>query len=90
MYYDTIQVGPYISFLKKYRILVLTTIFLLGLLAFSSINPNLFSSDERIWLQDSVELERTHNYHLESKHVTKISFHINSFDAKKLEKTKRT
>jgi len=88
MYYDTPQVGPYISFLKKYRIVVLTTIFLLGLLAFASINPNLFSSDERIWLQDSVELERTHEYHLESKHVTKISFHTESFDAKNLKRLK--
>jgi len=88
MYYDTPNVSPYIRFLNKRRVLVIISIFILGVLAFFSINPNLFSSDERIWLQDSVELERTEGYHLESQHVTKVSFHVDDFTPVYMEKLK--
>lgn len=88
MYYDTPNVSPFINFLKKYRIGVILTVFILGFFAFVSINPNLFSSDERIWLQDSIELERTHNQNLQSQHVTKISFHVKDISESQIQKLK--
>jgi hypothetical protein len=84
MYYDTPSVGPYIDFLRKNRIVIIAFTFALAVLSFALINPNLFSSDERIWLQDSLELERTKEQDLESKHVTKISLHVPSIDAESI------
>lgn len=81
MYYDTPSVGRYINFLTKYRILVIGFAFILAIGAFAVINTNLFSSDERIWLQDSLELKRTQSKDLELKHVTKISLHVQHIDA---------
>ncbi|HIC43468.1 MAG TPA: hypothetical protein EYO73_03990 [Sulfurimonas sp.] len=88
MYYDMQNLSPYITFLKNYRIFVILFIFLLGLFAFISINPSLFSSDERIWLQDSIELERTKDKNLESQYVTKISLHTAGFDVSSVQELK--
>ena len=88
MYYETPKLNPYVSFIKKYRLFLISFIFLLGIFAFFSINPSLFSSDERIWLQDSLELERTENNNLESQHVSKITFHVNSFELEDIKKLK--
>lgn len=76
MYYDTPSVGRYINFLTKNRIYIILFSLILAITAFIVINPSLFSSDERIWLQDSLELKRTHAQDLESKHVSKISLHV--------------
>lgn len=84
MYYDTPSVGPYIDFLRKNRVFIIAFTFALAALSFVFINPNLFSSDERIWLQDSMELERTKGQDLESKHVTKISLHVSSIDTESI------
>ena len=89
MYYDTPTVGPYIDFLRKNRVLIIAITFALAILSFVFINPNLFSSDERIWLQDSLELERTKGQDLESKHVTKISLHVPSIDTESINTFKR-
>lgn len=88
MYYNTPAVGPYIHFLTKNRILIIVFTFVLAAFAFIFINPNLFSSDERIWLQDSLELERTQGQALESKHVTKISLHVPAINQESIEKFK--
>ncbi len=88
MYYDTPVLSPYISFLKKNRTWIIFASFALGLMAFLSINPALFGSDERIWLQDSMELERTQQKQLESQHVTKISLHLDRFDASTITRLK--
>jgi hypothetical protein len=56
MYYDTPVVGRYITAIKKYRIYFILASFILAFVAFWSINPQLFSTDERVWLQDSLEL----------------------------------
>jgi len=88
MYYDTPNVSSYIRFLSKYRIGIILAIFILGFFAFISINPNLFSSDERVWLQDSIELERTHNKNLQSQHVTKISLAVKEINAKEIQRLK--
>jgi len=81
MYYDTPSVGKYIGFLKKNRIyiMLLNLIFALG--AFSLIDSTLFSSDEGVWLQDSLELKRIQSKDLESLHVTKVSLNVANFDA---------
>jgi len=89
MYYDTPNLSPYVSFIKKNRLIIIMFIFILGLGAFLSINTNLFSSDERIWLQDSLELKRTENNNLESKYVSKISLHINNFDTDDIDTLKK-
>jgi predicted RND superfamily exporter protein len=81
MYYDTPSVGPYINFLTKYRFLLIAFIFALGSGALLLINPSLFSSDERIWLQDSAELKRTQSQELALKYVTKITLHVPYIDA---------
>ncbi|MDF1880451.1 hypothetical protein JHD50_03885 [Sulfurimonas sp. MAG313] len=88
MYYDTPNLSAYVIFIKKNRFLMILFIFLLGILAFFSINPNLFSSDARIWLQDSLELERTENNNLQSQHVSKIILHIKDFDTNEIKKFK--
>jgi hypothetical protein len=81
MYYDTPSVGSYINFLTKYRFLLIAFIFALGSGALLLINPSLFSSDERIWLQDSAELKRTQSQELALKYVTKITLHVPRIDA---------
>jgi len=81
MYYDTPAVGKYINFLISKRNYIIVASVILAFFAFVFINPNLFSSDERVWLQDSLELKRTQSKELESQHVTKISLHTSSFDA---------
>lgn len=88
MYYDTPNVSSYISFIKKNRIILILIVFVFAMLAFVSINPNLFSSDERIWLQDSIELERTQSKQLESQHVSKISLHTQGFNTKSIKELK--
>jgi len=80
MYYDTPSVGKYISFLKRKRIYIMLFSLILALVSVSFINTKLFSSDEGVWLQDSVELKRTQSQDLQSKFVTKISLHVPSFD----------
>ncbi|PHR55099.1 MAG: hypothetical protein COA44_11245 [Arcobacter sp.] len=81
MYYDTPNLSPYVTFLRKNRIFIILLVFSIGILAFLSINPKLFSTDERIWLQDSIELQRTESKNLESQHVTKISLQTKGFNA---------
>lgn len=80
MYYDTPPIGKYIDFLKKNRIYIIIFSLFLAIFALVFINPKLFSSDEGVWLQDSLELKRTHSQDLESQHVTKISLHVSNFD----------
>ena len=89
MYYDTPSVGKYIDFLKKNRVFIIIFTLILAFVAFSLINPTLFSSDERVWLQDSLELKRTQSKDLESKHVTKISLPFESLDAESIKRFKR-
>lgn len=89
MYYDTPSVGPYIGFLTKYRLVVIGLVFVLGIFSLSLINPALFSSDERIWLQDSAELKRTESQELVLKYVTKISLHVPHIDAEAIKTFKR-
>jgi len=89
MYYDTPKLSAYVDFLKQYRVAIILMILLLGVVAFLSINPNLFSSDERIWLQDSQELERTHNQNLESQHVSKISLAVKTINGEAIQKLKK-
>ena len=81
MYYDTPSVGKYISFLISNRTYIILLSLIVAIFAFIFINPNLFSSDERVWLQDSIELKRTQSKDLQSQHVTKISLHVPGFDA---------
>ncbi len=81
MYYDTPSVGKYISFLTSNRTYVMLVSVILAVFSFIFIDPNLFSSDERVWLQDSVELKRTQSKDLQSQHVTKIILHTSSVDA---------
>lgn len=85
MYYDTPKVGGYIDFLRKNRIFIILFTFIFASIAFVFINPNLFSSDERVWLQDSLELKRTQGQDLESKHVSKISLQVPQIDVKSIE-----
>ena len=85
MYYNTPKVGNYISFIIKHRLLLIIFSFISVFIVFNFINPKLFSSDERIWLQDSKELERTLDKNLESQHVSKISLHVDSFDIESIE-----
>lgn len=95
MYYDTPSVGRYINFLIKNRFFIIVFSLILAITAFSFINPSLFSSDERIWLQDSLELQRTTAQDLQSQHVAKISLHVQDINEdavvtfKKLEKKLR-
>ena len=89
MYYNTPKVGNYINFIIKNRLLLILLSFLAVFIVFNFINPKLFSSDERIWLQDSKELKRTLDKNLESQHVSKISLHVDSFDVKSIETLKK-
>lgn len=89
MYYNTPKVGNYINFIIKNRLLLILLSFLAIFIVFNFINPKLFSSDERIWLQDSKELERTLDKNLESQHVSKISLHVDDFDVESIETLKK-
>lgn len=80
MYYDTPPVEKYIDFLKKYRVYIIIFSLILSIVSLLFINPKHFSSDEGVWLQDSLELKRTHSQDLESLHVTKISLQVSRFD----------
>ena len=88
MYYDTPSVGRYVNWLKGYRSLLIPFVFLLALGSFSSINSQLFSSDERVWLQDSLELEKTQSEALESQHVSRINLYWDELDGGAIEKLK--
>jgi len=88
MYYDTPSVARYISFLIRSRFYIIFGAFCLAIFSTVVINPNLFSSDERVWLQDSLELKRTQSKDLESQHVTKLSMHVPEIDEKAIEKFK--
>ena len=81
MYYDTPSVGKYIGFLKKNRVYIMLLNLIFALSAFSLIDSTLFSSDEGVWLQDSLELKRIQSKDLESLHVTKVSLNVANFDA---------
>ncbi len=89
MYYDTPSVGRYVNWLKSYRSFLIIGIIIFALGSFFSINPQLFSSDERVWLQDSLELEKTQSKALESQHVSRLSLHWDTIDAESITKLKK-
>ena len=82
MYHKTPDLQSYVAFIRKYRVAVLVTFFMIAVAILSVYRPKLLTSEAMFWLKESKQFEHNAQENFKNFFLVKLQVDVDTFDAK--------